>query len=213
MHEASVGSSSKRNHDDAFNPSVYPRAGPATAYKKKKQKSANDDEAEPETRVKRYRASLPVSLTERVQRVHQQRFYCVSRRRTGRYSETFQVLGSVGNVYTVNICNVPTCSCPDKNATCKHILFVMLKILRIPEENNLWYQQALLDSELAAIFAHARPVQSTTADERAKQGYRIAIGEEAPGPSSSTSVGPQKRIPQAGDSCPICCERVPLLRY
>ena len=34
---------------------------------------------------------------------------------------------------------MPTCSCPDgiKNGTCKHILFVMLKVLAVPVESNL----------------------------------------------------------------------------
>jgi hypothetical protein len=63
--------------------------------------------------------------------------------------------GSTGNVYTVRIDRVPRCDCPDgqKNGTCKHILYVMDKVLKAPQ--HLVYQAGLLTSELEEIFAKA----------------------------------------------------------
>ncbi len=46
----------------------------------------------------------------------------------------YDIMGSTSNVYTVNISNVPTCTCPDftvrHNKKCKHIWFVLIRILQ-----------------------------------------------------------------------------------
>lgn len=122
--------SGKRAHEEAFDSGefdedVYPRAGPASARKTSKKRHKDDAaEVEPERRLKVYRKQCPKSVREREERVRMQRFFCVARNRTGVHSEEFQVLGSVGNVYTVTIDNIPRCSCPDgaKGNTCKHIV-------------------------------------------------------------------------------------------
>jgi len=40
------------------------------------------------------------------------------------HEQKFYVLGSVGNVYTVTISHIPSCTCPDhaKGNLCKHIV-------------------------------------------------------------------------------------------
>lgn len=78
---------------------------------------------------------MPKNIQERLERVKSQRFYMIGRERTGNeLKETFKVLGSTGNVYTIVIQHVPTCDCPDfaKGNHCKHLLFVMLKVLNVP---------------------------------------------------------------------------------
>jgi len=43
----------------------------------------------------------------------------------------FVVLGSTGNVYTVTICRLPSCTCVDhleRKTVCKHLLFVYHKV-------------------------------------------------------------------------------------
>lgn len=49
----------------------------------------------------------------------------------------YTVLGHSGNVYTVHIGQVPSCSCPDAYSICKHILFVLIKVLKVPRESKL----------------------------------------------------------------------------
>ncbi|GAA5947933.1 hypothetical protein JCM3765_007035 [Sporobolomyces pararoseus] len=187
---------------------LYPEAGPTPKFKAKK----GDDTPAPEKRLKLYKRACPKATQERVDRVMSQRFFCVGRTRTSEISEEFKVLGSTGNVYTIRICNVPTCDCPDgqKGNHCKHILFVFLKILQIPQSVNLWYQSALITDELRAIFANARPAPQTQQEERVKKMYRIATGEEEPEKDEQgqeiDSVGVKKRIPKEDDSCPICYE-------
>jgi hypothetical protein len=112
-------------------------------------------------RPKRYRAQPPRTVAERLDCAKSQRMYVLSR--SGQQteaegegpSETFTITGSMGNVYTVRICAVSSCNCPDgrKSGTCKHILYVMYKVLKAPA--NLVYQAGLLSGELDTIFAHA----------------------------------------------------------
>lgn len=45
----------------------------------------------------------PQATRERADRVYSQRFFCVDRTRTGEITEEFKVLGSTGNVYTINV--------------------------------------------------------------------------------------------------------------
>jgi hypothetical protein len=65
------------------------------------------------------------------------------------------VLGSTGNVYSVNIGQVPSCDCPDfarSSDACKHVLFVMTRVLRLSHSNPVIYQKALLQKELVGML-------------------------------------------------------------
>lgn len=104
-----------------------------------------------EKRPARKRNTCPVAVRDRADRVQEQRMYMVHRAHDdANLKETCNILGSTGNVYTVEFGRVPTCTCPDfyKGNHCKHIIFVALKVLRMPEYGDLWYQKAYLDSEL-----------------------------------------------------------------
>ncbi|BGP40199.1 hypothetical protein JCM10449v2_004157 [Rhodotorula kratochvilovae] len=190
---------------------VYPAAGPASANKRVKRGAPGYDEQQaaggPEKRLKLFKKAT----RERADRVFSQRFFCVERRRTGETSEEFKVLGSTGNRYTVRIDKIPDCDCPDgiKGNKCKHQLFVLLKILQVPQSSNLWYQAALLTSELVAIFANARPAPQTAFEEGIVTRYKVATGalkpEEAEASASAAGLV-KKRVPEEGDSCPICYE-------
>ncbi|GIL74514.1 hypothetical protein Vretimale_2209 [Volvox reticuliferus] len=133
-------------------------------------------------------------------------------------SQEFHVLGATGNVYTVRISRNPHCSCPDfgKGHLCKHILFVMLRVLRQSPENPVIWQRALLTHEveevlgpLAATGNGAGTVdQSVLATERVRQRYAaITSGAAAQGEPGSTGgvVGVQR--PVEGE-CPICYENL-----
>jgi len=90
--------------------------------------------------------------------------------------------GSTGNIYTVVIAQQPVCNCPQgmEGNQCKHIIYVMARVLRAKYEYV--YQLALLSSELRDIFHQAPPIEDDEAD---------------PG------GGDKKRKPIDGD-CPIC---------
>lgn len=121
--------------------------------------------------------------------------------------EIFKILGSTGNTYTVNITLRPSCDCPNgrKNGTCKHIVFVMLRVLHAPEHGLVWFQKSLLTKELAELFANAppSPQQSALASGAVRASYRQALGKEPEADPFAGAKGsgglPEKKKPEDGD--------------
>ena len=74
------------------------------------------------------------------------------------------LLGKQKNEYTVTIGVKPSCSCEfftrssasRKEVSCKHIVWAMLSILSVSEENNLLRQVALTESEIFEKIMRAR---------------------------------------------------------
>ncbi|OKL59115.1 hypothetical protein UA08_05745 [Talaromyces atroroseus] len=69
--------------------------------------------------------------------------------------EHVDMVGTVGNIYSVTISLQPSCTCPDalKGNQCKHIIYVLVNVLKVRED--LRYQLAFLSSELQEIFDNA----------------------------------------------------------
>ncbi|KAL4076942.1 hypothetical protein V8B97DRAFT_1355794 [Scleroderma yunnanense] len=192
---------------------------PAKKARKGKGKSADGTQTleKPEKRGAIMKKKCPQSILERVDRVMSQRFFMINRRREpNKLREEFSVLGSTGNVYTVMIDKIPSCNCPDasKGNHCKHILFIFLKVLQVPQTSHVWYQKALLTSELADIFAAAPPAPNSVASQRVREAYARATEKTASQCSaetmssneqSSSAKGP-RRQPTQEDDCPICYE-------
>lgn len=107
-------------------------------------------------------------------------------------------------VYTVVVDKLLSCDCPDaqKGNHCKHILFIMLKVLAVPQSSTLYYQKALLSTELEQIFAQAPAAPTSATSSRLMAAYEKATGRQstASGASSSTQ---EQRI-EEGDDCAIC---------
>ncbi|KAH0285701.1 hypothetical protein KCU62_g7325, partial [Aureobasidium sp. EXF-3399] len=167
----------------------------ATSSKKpKKAKPAKGEEK----RLKPHRKQAPQKYATIAHRATTQRMVVIDRRRTSNHDcphqpphcpmEEIDLAGSTGNIYTVKITHVPECTCPDfrvrGNPQCKHILYVLLKVLKASEPLN--FQVAFLTSELEEIFDHAGPLPTETIHAEDKDG---------------------KRKPIEGD-CPICCEEL-----
>ncbi|KAF8902798.1 hypothetical protein CPB84DRAFT_1775471 [Gymnopilus junonius] len=201
---------------------VEPLAGPsqptasssAPAPSKKgrgKKKADPDDEAgssssQPEKRGAVFKPQCPQNIQDRVYRVMTQRIFMIDRQRNdGELREEFSVLGSTGNVYTVTIDRKPRCNCPDaiKNH-CKHILFIFLKVLQVPQSSNVWYQKALLTSELEEVFRNAPLAPNSIAHAHIREAHARATGKIAPEAPSTIPDAGKKRIPGPDDDCPIC---------
>eukprot|EP00428_Durinskia_dybowskii_P030183 CAMPEP_0170252724 /NCGR_PEP_ID=MMETSP0116_2-20130129/26199_1 /TAXON_ID=400756 /ORGANISM="Durinskia baltica, Strain CSIRO CS-38" /LENGTH=320 /DNA_ID=CAMNT_0010503701 /DNA_START=32 /DNA_END=994 /DNA_ORIENTATION=- len=119
---------------------------------------ANGDQ---EKRQRRFRDSCPLATRQRIERARTQTMYLVTKDELPDMQElccNFVVLGSTGNVYNVAIKRVPHCTCPDhaRGNLCKHILFVLLKVMRIPPDSPLIYQAAWIGSELEEMFEGMR---------------------------------------------------------
>ncbi|KAI9638097.1 uncharacterized protein MKK02DRAFT_42484 [Dioszegia hungarica] len=198
-------------------PPAAARAPPALPVIKRERKPA----AEPkEYRPARERKKAPKTTLERMERVMSQRMFMMTRRRIRegpQAAEKYAVLGSTGNVYTVIIDAKPSCDCPDcmkGNSPCKHIVFVFLKVLKLPVSSTIWYQKGLTqNSELATVWetAPANPSDAHTASAAVRAAYLKATGQggapemavEAP---PAAAAKPKKDV--VGDDCPVCCEEM-----
>ncbi|KAG8779577.1 hypothetical protein FRC15_010059 [Serendipita sp. 397] len=199
LNQATKGTKASRSQPKPIQP---------TEKAKRTGKAINNTLVE-EKRLARIRTHCPKAILERVDRVKTQRFYMIDREKIGSFTrERFKVLGSTGNVYTVTITNLPTCDCPDflKGNHCKHILFVYLKVLNVKESSNLFYQKALLDSELLAIFTEAPAAPNSVANSRVLTAYANAVGK--PGPSGSVADASEMRRNVDGEDCPVCYEEM-----
>ncbi|KIL64334.1 hypothetical protein M378DRAFT_186759 [Amanita muscaria Koide BX008] len=184
---------------------ALPQPTPTSSKGKRKRKSQDEGEGREEKRIARFKPKCPQNILDRVERVWQQRLFMIDRDRSGdELRETFSVLGSTGNVYTVVIDQMPRCNCPDalKGNHCKHILFIFLKVLRVPNESPHWYQKALLSSELEEIFSQAPLAPNCVAHAHVLDAHVRATAQFS-GPSSQST---KKRWPTKDDDCPICYE-------
>ncbi|OCL14283.1 hypothetical protein AOQ84DRAFT_359053 [Glonium stellatum] len=148
--------------------------------KKTKKSPGNIDE---EKRLRRWRAKPPRSFAAIKERALTQRMFVIDRIRGGTEDapeETVDIAGTTGNIYTVTINKMPNCTCPyaEKGNQCKHIVYVLSRVLRAPE--HLAYQLAFVSSELRDIFAKAPPVPSADSSAESSDGNRKPIENDCP---------------------------------
>ena len=104
----------------------------------------------------------------------------------------FVVLGSTGNVYRVQMSCSPGCDCPDANKgrVCKHIYFVMCKVLKVDHTtSHIPFQRHLLPTELEQILPTEAPrlAAGLLASETVQLAVRVAVAR--PGGSGGQQVG------------------------
>ncbi len=120
--------------------------------------SASSQAVSNEKRLRPYRSTCPDGIWQRILRAKTQRLYLIHRGAIENNQCEFAVLGSTGNIYNVTMKHLPKCTCPDftrgHNHLCKHILFVLLKVMAIDENSPYLYQAAWLTSELQDMFAN-----------------------------------------------------------
>lgn len=160
-----------------------------------------------EKRLRNFRRTCSRQTQARIDRAKTQRLYLVQRGEvTDDLECDFVVLGSTGNVYTVRIGRLPTCTCPDhqRGHLCKHVLFIFLKVMGLEADSYVIYQAALLESELRDIFARMaeRRVGGVWANEQVRATYAASL-KAAPDDDNTTS-GVQRKALQDYVDCPIC---------
>lgn len=141
-----------------------------------------------EKRCARWRSTPSIATQERLQRALSQRMFLLDEVSKGEESRLYRVLGSTGNVYKVVVAREPSCTCPDakKGFACKHLFFVMVRVLRCDRDAPIVYQRGLLGVELRALFerADSNRWQPPEANQATKKAYLAATGRapEAPPP-------------------------------
>ncbi|CAD6590956.1 MAG: hypothetical protein ASARMPREDX12_005305 [Alectoria sarmentosa] len=169
----------------------------------KKKKGASSRKAKDgEKRMRRFRLHAPSSYLERLNRATTQRMFVIDRTHGGTPEipeETIELAGTTGNVYSITICQLPSCTCPDSQKSNQSK--ILHNVLKAPE--HLQYQLAFLSS-VSPIWV--RPVDLAT-DENLTSKELHEIFAAAPAPASSetsaSSDAPSNRKEASGD-CPIC---------
>lgn len=179
----------------------------------KEKQSRKAESAVNEKRQRRYRPRCPAGVQQRIVRARSQRLFLIERTQLSDVEWSFVVLGSTGNVYTVRIAHLPSCSCPDhqKGNVCKHILFVWIKVMGLSEMSQLIYQNALISSELNEAFGqmHYRMCQigrGVLANDNVRSTYQKLTAPKQGDHAEAESFDEKdevRRQPVEGD-CPIC---------
>lgn len=193
-------------------PSRSERKRSGTAFSPARKRRMTDSSASAaEVRDYPWRARPTNDTKARIARALSQRLYLISQSKSKGDPgpvRVFKVLGSTGNVYTVRIARTVSCTCPDadRGNLCKHICFVMLRVLRLPRDSPLVYQRALLPSEREGIFADMPAVgQDVAASETVRAAYQQATGKAHPKAAAAAAEPLAPRGGAEGD-CPICFE-------
>lgn len=108
---------------------------------------------------------------------------------------TYIIMGSTGNVYEVEIQKVPTCSCPDykqRKRRCKHIYFVLLRIMKVKNEDQKEYS----DSDLIQMIKNIPEITKNLILNK-------KVAEEYKKLDSKTGLVEKKTD---DDMCPICLD-------
>jgi len=170
--------------------------------------SDKDPKASHERRPTRFIPRPNARVRERIDRAFNHRLYFLARKpiqpEMASAGVQLDILGSTGNVYSVKLRPEGNeCSCLDfakSSGACKHILFVMLRILKLPRDDHRVWQTSFTASELSAILEQLGDDSTATsvrADATVLRGYRQACGE----------AQQVVRKPLPAD-CPICYEEM-----
>lgn len=137
----------------------------------------------PEKRMARYISTPSIAVKERIQRAFEHRLYLIEQKmiNVGQGSPKgceFFVLGATGNVYTVILDSKPSCTCPDaaRGNTCKHFLFVMLRVLKLPQSDARVWQKAYLSSELEDLLNISATNEGVLASQSVRQRFLEITG-------------------------------------
>ena len=191
-------------------------AAPTPAASPPKQKAAKK-KAPQEKRLKRFRSYPTNKIQERIDRALQQRLFLIESSTPSTCPQhggpciKFSVLGSTGNVYEVTISKVPKCSCPDaaKGNLCKHLLFVMLKVVGLPANHQLVYQSAYLTEELDQIVMTLQTrLERLGRDVVANEEVQKVHADMKKGIQIDDDTNAVARKEVEGVDCPICFDEL-----
>ncbi|CEP17783.1 hypothetical protein [Parasitella parasitica] len=152
---------------------------------------------------------LSDGMRGRVLRAIKQKMFVLSRELSphDESAENFEVLGSIGNSYTVTIGASITCTCMDyriKHTHCKHILMVLLKVYRLCVDSPMFQRLTTSRDERMLARSNGRIVDPSVlvpAKIRDKILKLTHEGQEQEEPDTKM----ERRSLDTSD-CPICFE-------
>lgn len=112
-------------------------------------------------------------------------------------TKVYKIMGSTGNVYDVILDNKPSCTCPDckyRGMKCKHIYFVLIKILKLTDDKN-----SFTNEELKVLIKKKDITDGIKVDNSILIKYKKCV-------DGSIEQIPIK--PRTDDLCPICMDDI-----
>ncbi|XP_074316152.1 uncharacterized protein LOC141652533 [Silene latifolia] len=123
----------------------------------------------------------------------------------------FFVHGSTGNVYVVNLSATPSCTCPDKVNPCKHILFVLVKVLGVSLDDSCLRRRVLKPSQLQRLQSTPSSIGSLADPALREKFHQVLFLRKELGGGGSV-IGATKLTPcvavDKGATCPICLNEI-----
>lgn len=135
-----------------------------------------------------------LNVTARKTRCITDKIYLIESKMITNYEQEYVIMGTTGNVYKVHICNNPTCTCPDftqRNNRCKHIYFVLLRIMKVTDSDKKTYD----DNDLVIMFNNIPEIVSALfVDNDIRKKY--------------VELNPKNITMKDDDVCPICLDDI-----
>ncbi|EER88508.1 mitogen-activated protein kinase kinase kinase 1 [Sorghum bicolor] len=122
----------------------------------------------------------------------------------------FFVLGATGNVYTVTLSTAPACTCPDPAVPCKHILFVLLRVLGLSLDEACVWRQTLRPCQVARLVGTPTTYPDVLAGARARERFhQLWSARPANKAADDRQEAASSRRPLVdGAACPVCLEEM-----
>ncbi|KAK7311767.1 hypothetical protein RJT34_10108 [Clitoria ternatea] len=140
----------------------------------------------------RFKPSQPIS--DRIVRALRHRL-----RLLHRAGSSFFIFGATGNVYTVSLSCTPSCTCPDRTTPCKHILFVLIRVLGVSLDDVCLRRRTLRPCQLQRLLAMATLPEAVAGATLRQRFHQLFFG--------ATSRGPKVDM-EEGATCPVCLEEM-----
>ncbi|KAI8097615.1 uncharacterized protein BX664DRAFT_258347, partial [Halteromyces radiatus] len=144
------------------------------------------------------------AMRGRIERARREKLFVISRNPKDSTKEEFQVTGSTGNLYTVKIGPILSCSCADfryRRRHCKHMLMILLKMFSLPATSPIFQTMTPSHDVLRQIFSTCAPDPSTLIPEELK----IMIDKKLNGEPNVLIFYLIRRSLDSSD-CPVCCD-------
>jgi Ring finger domain len=123
----------------------------------------------------------------------------------------FSVRDEPGKIFKVTISNPHTCSCSSCSTSnlCVHLVFVLLKVLKVPQNHPLSHQTSLTDSEITLVLSGScggvpGGPKSTAASRRQLTNNGSKKPDEGMGLNEDGYVHRQELDEDGCIQCPIC---------
>lgn len=139
-------------------------------------------------------------MTNRLHSALVQKLYFIEENTISKNKREYMIMGSTGNVYTVTIAEISTCSCPDylkRKIRCKHIYFVLARVLKVAP--NLIETKKYNASDLTTLFLKLSLEADLVIPTDKKKKYNYLTNH------SVKDVVSRK---EDNDICPICLDDI-----